>query len=408
MSLKKKLFLMVSSIYIIYILFPLFADSTKIPIQVVSLFAFISCFLLYPSAFLNSTIKWFGIYVFILFIYLVLERSLGGLGIGTVTDNKKIIIEIAFLLPTLSIFSIIHYLRDFKLLRNITIVSLIILLFSFLYLMPMIIQNSNILRTAVFEYLVTNYKVAGTPNYTLMHAYIIGVPALFLNCKYLQNKWKYLMIGISLLFIYIIINSYITTNLISLMLIVLFSIVYRKNNISKSLFVLVFICILSFLMYEYGFFISMFNFLELFFDGTAVHSKIVDFRNVYLLGSLEGADTIVGRENYHQISWNSFFSNIFIGGENIGGHSNFIDRLGGLGLLGFIPFIMIIITQIKQWNKYIVNKEKRMFYYLGVGVSLILLYQKGLFGQEGWLFLIILLPGLILLLNDMEIKKLRN
>ena len=44
----------------------------------------------------------------------------------------------------------------------------------------------------------------------------------------------------------------------------------------------------------------------------------------------------------------------------------------------------------------ITNKEQRLFYYLGLGVAFMILYQKGLFGQEGWLFMMVLLPGLLI------------
>lgn len=44
----------------------------------------------------------------------------------------------------------------------------------------------------------------------------------------------------------------------------------------------------------------------------------------------------------------------------------------------------------------ITNSKQRLFYYLGLGAAFMILYQKGLFGQEGWLFLMILMPGLII------------
>jgi len=71
-----------------------------------------------------------------------------------------------------------------------------------------------------------------------------------------------------------------------------------------------------------------------------------------------------------------------------------------MGLVAFIPFIMMIFAQIKMVLKLITNSEQRLFYYLGLGVAFAILYQKGLFGQEGWLFMMVLLPGLLITMQN--------
>jgi hypothetical protein len=55
--------------------------------------------------------------------------------------------------------------------------------------------------------------------------------------------------------------------------------------------------------------------------------------------------------------------------------------------------------------KLITNSEQRLFYYLGLGVAFAILYLKGLFGQEGWLFMMVLLPGLLITMQNSKAVK---
>ena len=158
-----------------------------------------------------------------------------------------------------------------------------------------------------------------------------------------------------------------------------------------------------------GFFIDLFDVLIDFFTGTAVLPKIEAFKNIYLNGDIENSGgSVTGRMNLHDMSWKAFGENFLTGGtSSVGGHSSLLDRLGGMGLFGFIPFVMIIVSQAKMTLRLLRNSEQRVYYYLGLGAALMILYQKGLFGQEGWLFLVVLLPGLIITFGDIERQRLR-
>jgi hypothetical protein len=144
-----------------------------------------------------------------------------------------------------------------------------------------------------------------------------------------------------------------------------------------------------------GFFIQILDLLVETFEGTAAESKMVDFRTIFISGNITDSSNITGRSNLHGISLKAFADNIFVGSYPVGGHSNLLDRLGGLGLLGFIPYFMILTSQMKMSLSFMNEKEEKMYYYLGLFASFTLLALKGLFGQEGWLFMMVLLPGFI-------------
>jgi hypothetical protein len=106
-----------------------------------------------------------------------------------------------------------------------SIAALVSLVISFIYLTPLILSDSNVLRNAASaDHL--NFKIPGIPNYALMHSYIIIFPAILYGIKILKGRQKLLMLGIAGLFVFIIINTYITTSLLISFAVVVFALLY--------------------------------------------------------------------------------------------------------------------------------------------------------------------------------------
>lgn len=398
---KKKIFLVVSLLYILYTVVPIIPDITGIEVWLVNLSTFIILFALYPRAFANPVMYWFLAYAAMLAIYVLVGKPLT-IGIGTVQDSKKIIIEYAFILPSLSMFSILHYLKDAKIFKIISVTSILFLILSFGYLLPLILAQSTVLRDSHHLQLYEHINTLGMPDYTLMHAYIIAIPAFLYGIKVLDGMQKWVLISVLVLFVFIILHTYVTTSLISTFGTIIFALLYDNKNKPRS-FLLIFLTgFLYYFLHISGVIVNMFDFLIRFFEDTSVEPKIEGFKYIYMYGDIENAGGhITGRLNYHDMSWLAFSENFLIGGSSpVGGHSQLIDRLGGMGLVAFIPFIMMIISQIKITLRVITNSEQRLFYYLGLGAAFMFLYQKGLFGQEGWLFMVVLLPGLLITLKN--------
>ncbi len=395
MELKKKLFLIISTGFILYIVFPLVADLLPIPIATISLTVTVALFLLYPAAILkNKIFLWFLLYAVVLYLFLALGKSLT-IGVGMVHDAKKIIIEFAFILPSLVIFSILQHFNDYQLYKKIGRVSLIIILLSFIYYIPIIIDDPGLLRDAMY-YEKEELPVKGLPNYTLLHAYIIAFPAQLYGISKFDGWKKRGMIAIAVLFMYIIINTSITTSLIIGLGLVVFALLYSpKKKMASLMKVALFFCFI-YALYLLGAFVSILDWAIDFFEGTATQMKMMDFKDILQGGSSENAATIEGRVNYHDMSIRAFLVNPFTGSAPVGGHSNFLDRLGGLGLLGFIPYLMLFYTQFRAYLKQITDSTQRIYYFVGFFATLVFAYNKGLFGQEGWLFMLIILPSMLL------------
>lgn len=401
MPLKKKIFLIVSLLYILYTVVPIIPDVTRIEVWLVNLLTFVILLALYPRAFANPVMYWFMAYAAILAVYVIVGKPLT-IGIGSVQDSKKVIIEYAFMLPSFSIFSILYYLKDYKLYKFIAGGGLVFVLLSFLYLVPMVWVNNEIMRDTLNLKAEYGIDTPGVPEYTLMHAYILPIPALLYGIKVLEGRKKWLLFAVFVIFLYIILYSYVTTSIIIALGTIIFALLYDTNNKPKSFLFIFLTGFAVYMLHSAGVFIQLFDFLLRFFDGTAVEPKIEGFKYIYLGGDIESSGGhITGRMSYHDMSWLAFSENFLIGGTSpVGGHSQIIDRLGGMGIIAFIPFVMIIISLIKMTLRIIRDKEQLIFYYLGLFSVFMLLYQKGLFGQEGWLFLMVLMPGLIITFRD--------
>lgn len=402
MPIKKKLFLIVSLLYILYTVVPFMRDLISIPGWVISLLSFGLLLILYPEAFFNKVVMWFSLYILVLFLYLTFNKPLT-IGIGTVADSRKLIIEAAFILPSISIFSVLAYLKDARLYKIISITTLIFIALSFLYLIPLILTGNTSLRDAMSLEMYQNIRTPGIPTYTLMHAYIILVSAVFFGIKVARSKQKIMLLIVFGFLIFIIINTYITTSLVVTVAVITFGLLYDNKNRIKSIIRISIIALVFLMIFPTGIFLQLMDFLVDFFEGTAAESKMVDFRNILIAGDMSDAQNLTGRAGLHIISLRAFVDNVLFGSYPVGGHSNLLDRLGGLGLFGFIPFIMIIISQLKLNLQLIKGSEERMFYLLGFGSAFVLLLTKGLFGQEGWLFMMVLMPGLII--NFSNVKK---
>ncbi|MCR4903427.1 MAG: hypothetical protein K6A23_11265, partial [Butyrivibrio sp.] len=298
---------------------------------------------LYPKILRNKLFVWAGSYALVLAIYVIVGKPLN-IGIGTVADSKKIFIEIAYILPTITIFSALLDKKNVILINKYILSSTIIFFLSFIIAYPLMTRY-NSLRDALAEDRA-NFKVVGLPSYQLMHAYTFLVPSLCYGVKMMwdvKGYLKYIFMGMLAIWCVIINSTYVTTSLVLLFFSLAFLVLYTEKMNVPNFLLYFFILIIIFLLYTAGFFVDVVDYILPYFSDTTVEPKLLDLKRSLLQNELTG-DTIVGRQNLHYISLSSFFANPIFGTSEVGGHSSLLDRLGGMGLLAFIPWIMIFIT----------------------------------------------------------------
>lgn len=402
MPVRKRIFLITALLYILYTIFPLFADTFNIPVWLPSIAVLLIMIILYPQAYLNNKIfVWFLFYVALLFLYLLAGLPLS-IGIGSVADNKKIFIECAHILPSISIMSILVYLKDENLNRKLLKWAVAVLFASFVVSLPLMLRF-NSLREAMSEENNEKFIIPGLPSYSLMHAYTLFLPVLCYCVKVLKGKNRVIaMIGLVVL-CFVIYDTFVTTSLILMILVLFFTFFLSERKGKGECFVVLFLSVVFYLLYQCGFFVSLIDLVMPAFEGTAVESKLFDMKESMMQGHVTG-DSLTGRQDYHSISIESFFQNPLFGGGRTGGHSSLMDRLGGMGLMVGIPFIMIFVSFIKTINPLFKTRLAKMFFWLNLVIALVYLYNKGNWGCESWLFLFVFVPiGLFVVENGFTI-----
>ena len=394
---NKKIFVVVTLLYILYTVFPLFADIISIPVWLPSIASVLVIVLLYPNAFKNKLFYWFLVYAAVLTTYVLTGRDLT-IGIGTVDDEKKIFIEFAFVLPAIAIFCVLYYLKDEQVNRRVAIWSMVILYFSFIVAVPLM-QRYGSLRDAIDTGWAEKTKIPGLPGYALMHAYTLFLPVMCYAVKYFKGWRKWIaLLGLFVL-CYVVYDTFVTTSLLIMIGILSISLVYTGKNPGVFWFVVLLGFLILYTLYLMGFFITLIDWILPTFEGTPVAVKLHDIRDSMTMGELTGG-SLVERRSLHRKSWKSFMSNPLLGGGEVGNHSSILDRFGGMGIIGGIPYIMLFITYIKQTKSLFQTQSAKVFWWIGLVAGAFFLYQKGIWGAEGWLFMMILLPNGILLFEN--------
>ena len=396
MSLRKKIFLATALAYIAFLIFPLFTSFSGLSISIVSVIAASVLIMLYPQALRSKTTLWLILYLFAFYILLTLRGHVV-VNMGSLTGTQQIFVEIGFILPSYMIMSILLYLKDERLNKIITLSSLAMFLISFIYLIPLLSEYRTLLRGQDNNKLIGKGEISiqGLPTFSLMHAYIYIIPPILYAFKVFKGKLKWMSLIALLLFLYIIYATYTTTILIVAVLCVIASLIYRNKGKSNTIVSLLLAFFAFFFLYQTGAFNTILSDMNEIYEGTAVEVKISDFQN-YMEGEELGGASIVGRDNAHQISWDSFFEDPLWGGGKAGDHSVLVDRLGTGGLFLFIPFIFLLITIAKIQFKGYKSPTTKFYYIMGLACVSIVMYSKGIFATEGWLCYCVLMPQMLL------------
>ena len=397
LSYREKLFVYVSFFFILFNTFPLLGDLMPIPAQYVCIITTICLALLYPNALLHKAVKYFSLFIIILFVNGILGRyiHINGLANYTLPLTWRLLIEIAWILPALLIMSTLSILDNPRLYKIIGYGSVIFITISFLYILPVLASNSNILRAAMHEENLDFAKPFGLPNYTLMHAYTFMLPGLCLLAKVNTGKKRFIMMIVTALFYYVITQTAVSTSITLGTLIIIVSMLYNHDHKDKTMISFLCVGVLFFVIYYSGLILNIIDGIMPFFEGTAVQFKLEDLHDSIVGGTLQG-DSFEGREALHNISKDSFFANPIFGGGRAGGHSQMLDILGTVGIIGFIPFFFVIWSSLKSYLQLLANSFARLYMFASFAVPFVYIYHKGIFGATGWLFMCVIAPCLIM------------
>lgn len=323
---------------------------------------------------------------------------LSGLGYGH-GGMDTVLIDIGFTLPSVAMGAVL--LRNPRIIKAVRLVDIFIyasILISVSYMIPILLTDRSIARkiaslsAAEMDSEMLEFKF-GYWNYTMCHIislFFALFTGLFLTSKGYKRRIFYGAMAAIVAFM--VLNLTITTTFIYFFIVIAF-LLYRKfkryNFIGVVTIVVAGILFVSNLD-------AIMDYLLISYEDTDMSEKIVDIDD--LLGGGSGEHiTIDARAQYQQGAIDGFFNNILIGSsyEGSGGHSIILNRLGTTGLIGFIPFMLMLYFIFKQWYAAI-PKESKTYYLLSWLGATILLYNKNCFGSAGFCFICIVMPCLCL------------
>lgn len=397
---KDYIFLAVSFFYIIYIIFPLFADLTNIPVYLPALLVVFTLSLLYPRAMFSKPLAWLLGYIGIIFLYIICGKSFHINGLeSTLSPVYRLIIETAWILPSTMIFSVLVYRKNDRLYKIIGYGSVILLVLSYIYILPLLQASANFLR----EDMDMENRQIGLPGYDLMHSYALMILPLCLYIKKSVRFYKLLNLVLLLLFGYIVVQTAVTTSLVIIIFTVFLVLLYKPGRIIYNSSIVIIGSMVLLLLYYSGFFLNLVDWLMPCFENTAVYFKLQDIHYSILKGTITG-DSLTARMDYHQLSWASFFRNPIVGAGNVGGHSKIIDVLGSMGLAGAIPYLMFIVSVLRKYVQLNKLREYRAYICVSFIMAFVYLYTKGIFGAPGYLFMMVIVPSLIVSLYKIKAR----
>ncbi|MDY2698853.1 MAG: hypothetical protein SOV61_04830 [Lachnospiraceae bacterium] len=392
---KEKNFVYLTLFYIAYMIFPLVADITNIPNYLPGILVVTISSLLYRRYLNGRPLRWLFIYIGVLFILGSIGHRVFINGLGhDVFYLWAIIVETAWILPSLMIMVIIINFNNYRVYKTVGMYSLCLLVVSFVYILPLIYSSAGYLRSSQFSDDMTMRPI-GLPGYALMHAYTLVLLPLFWMVKNHRKNWQLISLALSLLFVYIINQTAVTTSLFIGIFILFFVMLMNPYDTKASTMRFGILAVILLVMYYTGVFLVIVDGLMPFFEGTAVEYKLIDMHDSMTLGHVTG-DHLTVRMDVQKQSQEHFFANPIIGSGDAGGHSKIWDVLGTMGLAAGVPFLMTIWTSMKLWCRASVNKEMLYYVYAVFAAAFVFLYSKGLFSGEGWLFMTVIVPCIIM------------
>lgn len=248
----------------------------------------------------------------------------------------------------------------------------------------------------------------GIVNYDMIHALPILVAPLvmWLRKKNLKLGWK-LFLAISLVCILTLSFVYesTTVQLLSFYALVASFIIHKTNMRKSSMrIVLLMVMMLPFLSSESAQ-TGVLGVVEKAEWGEISHKAKTIKQDIE--SNIESSD-LATRTELYEMSLMEFLNSPIWGSNksnNIGGHSVIFDRMGAFGLIGIVPFILVIILVIKFSSSLLPLHVNEWYYLICVFCFVMVLLFKGINALEIWLVFCVVSPCLLTMNEEIMIRN---
>jgi len=249
-------------------------------------------------------------------------------------------------------------------------------------------------EAGTFDDVLDSYFRLGLSNYLLPHGLPIIIPPLILLIRRSRhNKKVFFSSLLLLLFSLILVYLGGTTTVLLLTFFALFSVFLNKKTSKNSNLVYMGLILLPFIINP-GLLSDVLGIFGVNETTLTYFQHLDDLSDYATSGS--GSNTAKRMELY-SYSLHEFLISPFWGtNEPMTNHSVLLDRLGALGLIGFLPLIACLLCFYKFIHHYL-DSAQRVHFFLSFVIALLILLTKGIGAKEVWFMFLFFAPCLLYL-----------
>lgn len=405
---KTKIFVFISFLLLGEIF--LFIIFEKIPL--LSSFYFLCLCWLLTLFFLKLNILWdrslLYVYFFILLYFILMLFDIYNI------DFNWFLNEILPVFIAIAIYTYFIKVKDFK---GLAIISFISLIFIFISLITSIIglnkyplaarELAGALALEGDYARIDYYRNLGIGNYGFFSCVAFMVPVIVYQIKKNKGALKIFLIVLLIFMLLGLVRAQYTTQLIIGTIGLILAI--GGTNRLKTSVILVSLLLLIIIFTPRSFISDLLASFSNIFSGSVLQERLYDL-SIAINQGFGSTDTHAGmRAARIPFLLNEFSKSPIIGSGESTGHVFWLDRLSMYGLIGIIPWILIITYQIK-FNLKNLNKEFQFYYLISIIAFIALGFYKNTGGKEVFFSIFLIIPGLNYLyyLYKPQINKLKH
>lgn len=392
-----KLYTNLTLVMLVYLTLPMVKYFTNIHAALaIGLFC-IGSIILYP-AFFKRTIFFFWCWYSLIIIFNYIAGD----------PNYLFNTTILQIIMSFSVFSITTYFidkKDYLGFGIIVVVSISIALIVSITTIPQLLNNPKLIRNYAKEENYLEQQSIWLLTYGMLH----GLPFLFPPLIYfikntLGTRRLLLIIALFVFFIVILLADATTSVMLGVLSIIISLVLNEKKPYKTNMLRIVIVIIPLIIFINTDVLLYILDLIQPFFSGFSTSNKINEFRSVLLYNNFSG--DLGARQYLYQLSWDSFIENMTFGTNysyGIGKHSYFLDQIAALGIVGFIPLILLIIEHVKI----VYNQLCRtgIYYMIGVSCYLAMFAFKNVFSYEIYLYAFVFLPGICITIENITTNR---
>lgn len=296
--------------------------------------------------------------------------------------------------------------RDFKWLRTLLVISFCFIVITIVTTLiglqshPLAArQLCGTLNVKKEVALISYYRSIGIAGYDFFYGLAFAIPSLvaFLKMKEINNNLRVAIFFLTALSLCGILKAQFTTAFLFAVIGAVIAF-WTDEKIKPALLRLIVAFIVVF-FFQKKIADLLIHFARLL-DESTIQNRLVDL-GISLQQGLGVAETHIDyRFNRIPFLIESFFQRPIFGGGKSLGHNWWLDRLSLFGLIGVIPWILLLWYQIK-YNLKLFHEKNKIYYLITMVLFISMGFIKNMGQQQTMIFLFFIIPSLLIVKENL-------